>query len=43
MGWGRKTQVNNYMLSALTLCLVLWISIFKPAGSVPVSSQAARA
>ncbi len=43
MGWGRKTQVNNYMLSALTLCLVLWISIFKPAGSVPVSSPAAGA
>ena len=30
MGWGKKTQVNNYMLSALTLCLVLWISVFRP-------------
>ncbi|MBZ5608677.1 MAG: hypothetical protein LAP38_10490 [Acidobacteriia bacterium] len=44
MGWGRKTQVNNYMLSALTLCLVLWISVFKPAHQLPsISSQATRA
>jgi hypothetical protein len=30
MGWVRKTSANNYMLSALTLCLVIWISVFRP-------------
>jgi len=30
MGWTKKTLVNNYMLSALTLCLVIWISLFRP-------------
>lgn len=30
MGWAKKTLTNNYMLSALTLCLVVWISIFRP-------------
>lgn len=30
MGWTRTTLVNNYMLSALTLCLVIWISVFRP-------------
>jgi hypothetical protein len=30
MGWAKKTLTNNYMLSALTLCLVIWISIFRP-------------
>jgi hypothetical protein len=30
MGWTRTTMVNNYMLSALTLCLVVWISVFRP-------------
>jgi hypothetical protein len=30
MGWIRTTLVNNYMLSALTLCLVIWISVFRP-------------
>ena len=29
-GWRPAVRVNNYMLSALTLCLVVWISIFKP-------------
>lgn len=29
-GWRPAVRVNNYMLSALTLCLVIWISIFKP-------------
>jgi len=33
MGWSRKTQVNNYMLSALTICLVVWISLFRPSQS----------
>jgi hypothetical protein len=31
MGWQRTIFINNYMLSALTLCLVIWISIFRPA------------
>lgn len=30
MGWSKKTAANNYMLSALTLCLLIWISIFRP-------------
>jgi hypothetical protein len=30
MGWTKTTSVNNYMLSALTLCLVVWISVFRP-------------
>jgi hypothetical protein len=30
MGWAKKTLTNNYMLSALTLCLVIWISVFRP-------------
>lgn len=30
MGWMRKTIANNYMLSALTLCLAIWISVFRP-------------
>ncbi|HYL34811.1 MAG TPA: hypothetical protein VEV17_02735 [Bryobacteraceae bacterium] len=29
MGWKQTTFVNNYMLSALTLCLVIWISVFR--------------
>jgi hypothetical protein len=30
MGWTRPILVNNYMLCALTLCLVIWISVFRP-------------
>lgn len=30
LGWKPVAMVNNYMLSALTLCLVIWISIFRP-------------
>ena len=30
MGWKRTIFINNYMLSALTLCLVMWISVFRP-------------
>jgi hypothetical protein len=30
IGWKRAILVNNYMLSALTLCLIVWISVFKP-------------
>jgi hypothetical protein len=35
MGWTKKTLVNNYMLSALTLCLVIWISVFRPGQDLP--------
>jgi hypothetical protein len=35
MGWTDATLSNNYMLSALTLCLVMWISVFKPASGIP--------
>ncbi len=30
LGWKRPILVNNYMLSALTVCLVIWISVFRP-------------
>ena len=30
MGWIRTTLVNNYLLSALTVLLVVWISVFRP-------------
>jgi hypothetical protein len=38
MGWGRKTQVNNYLLSAVTICLVVWITIFKPNSDLAAES-----
>ena len=31
MGWTRAIFVNGYLASALTLCFVLWFSVFKPA------------
>jgi len=37
MGWGATPLVNHYTLSAATLCLVIWISILKPAESQPAS------
>jgi hypothetical protein len=30
MGWSRAIVVNSYLASALTLCFVLWFSVFKP-------------
>ena len=30
IGWTRSDLVNKYMLSAFTICLVIWISAFKP-------------
>jgi hypothetical protein len=30
MGWTRTTLVNNFMLSAVTLLLVIWISVLRP-------------
>lgn len=30
MGWISTPLVNHYMLSAVTICLVIWISVFKP-------------
>src|ERR1700676_1843938 len=30
MGWARAILVNNYLASALTLCFVIWMSVFKP-------------
>lgn len=29
MGWALPTLVNNYLASALTLCFVVWMSVFK--------------
>ena len=30
MGWGATPEINHYTLSAVTLCLVICISVFKP-------------
>lgn len=30
MGWVQVPLLNHYMLSALTLCLVIWMSVFRP-------------
>ena len=30
MGWSSTPMVNHYMLSAVTLCFVIWISVLKP-------------
>jgi hypothetical protein len=30
IGWTRAFRVNNYLASALTLCFVAWMSVFKP-------------
>ena len=30
LGWIRTTLVNNYLLAALTLLLVIWISVLRP-------------
>ncbi len=30
MGWWSAPLVNHYMLSAVTLCFVIWISVLKP-------------
>lgn len=30
MGWAKALVVNNYLASALTLCFVVWMSVFKP-------------
>jgi hypothetical protein len=30
MGWVRAVFVNGYFVSAITLCFVAWVSVFKP-------------
>lgn len=35
MGWKSVLLVNNLMLSALTLCLVVWIGLFRPHRAAP--------
>ena len=30
IGWARAFVVNNYLASALTLCFVVWMSVFRP-------------
>jgi hypothetical protein len=35
MGWARAILVNNYLASALTLCFVIWMSVFKPREESP--------
>ena len=34
MGWARAILVNNYLASALTLCFVIWMSVFKPRAEI---------
>ncbi|HTC88159.1 MAG TPA: hypothetical protein VK686_07655 [Bryobacteraceae bacterium] len=36
MGWSRAVFVNSYLASALTLCFVLWFSVFRP---LPLPSE----
>jgi hypothetical protein len=36
MGFTRAIFLNGYLSSALTLCFVLWISVFRPQ---PLASQ----
>jgi hypothetical protein len=36
MGWGTTPLVNHYTLSAVTLCLVIWISVLKPSQDLTV-------
>ncbi len=31
VGWAKALIVNNYLSSALTLCFVAWISVFRPS------------
>ncbi|HLG99762.1 MAG TPA: hypothetical protein VKX49_25865 [Bryobacteraceae bacterium] len=38
MGWVRPVLMNNYMLSALTVCLVVWLSIFPPRREITVQA-----
>jgi len=35
MGWISTPLVNHYTLSAITICLVIWISVFKPVQQLP--------
>ncbi len=37
MGWISAAFISNYMLSALTVCLVIWISVFRPNPGIPSS------
>jgi hypothetical protein len=39
MGWGTIPLVNHYTLSAVTLCLVVWISVFKPNQELPLAAK----
>jgi hypothetical protein len=34
MGWAMPTLVNNYLASALSLCFVIWMSVFRPREAV---------
>jgi hypothetical protein len=37
IGWTSALRVNNYLASALTLCFVVWMSVFRPAQHSPDS------
>ena len=38
VGWAKPILVNNYVASALTLCFVIWMSVFKPDRELQDSS-----
>lgn len=38
MGWGTTPLINHYTLSAVTICLVVWISVLKPNEELPLAS-----
>jgi hypothetical protein len=35
IGWTHAQLINRYMLSAFTVCLVIWISAFRPEDALP--------
>jgi len=37
MGWTSTPLINHYTLSAVTICLVVWMSVFRPAPTLPSS------
>lgn len=37
MAWTKASFISNYMLSALTLCLLIWLSVFRPDRTSPNS------
>jgi hypothetical protein len=38
MGWSSIPLINHYTLSAITVCLVIWISVLKPNQELPLAA-----